>query len=80
MVKADWDKLKNKKMVAEVLKAEAIMHAGWNMATQAQLPLEQIALPFGKLQMRLALHLLQKKRKGDGAVQGHGRDQREICK
>ena len=60
-MKADWDKLKNKKMVAEVLKAEAIMHAGWNMATQAQLPLEQIALPFGKLQMRLALHLLQKK-------------------
>ncbi|CAL1152341.1 unnamed protein product [Cladocopium goreaui] len=61
VVKADWDKLKNKKMVPEVLKAEAIMHAGWNMATQAQLPMEKMALPFGKLQMRLALHLLQKK-------------------
>ena len=48
-------------MVPEVLKAEAIMHAGWNMATHAQLPLEKMALPFGKLQMRLALHLLQKK-------------------
>ena len=31
------------------------------MATHAQLPLEKMALPFGKLQMRLALHLLQKK-------------------
>ena len=60
-MKADWGKLKNKKMVPEVLKAEAIMHAGWNMATHAQLPLEKMALPFGKLQMRLAFHLLQKK-------------------
>lgn len=69
VVKADWDKLKNKKAAPLVLQAEALMSAGWDLVQQSQLPLEQMALPFGKFQIRLALHLLQKESKGRENVQ-----------
>ena len=31
IVKADWDKLRNRELVPQVLQAEALMLAGWEM-------------------------------------------------
>ena len=36
IVKADWDKLRNRELVPQVLQAEALMLAGWEMIQQSQ--------------------------------------------
>eukprot|EP00435_Cladocopium_sp_Y103_P030919 s1586_g7.t1 len=68
IVKSDFDKLKGKKLLPNLLKAEALMLAAWEAIQKSGLPVERIALPFGKLQVRLALWLLDKEMKGREAT------------
>ena len=79
ITKADFDKLKNRKLLQQILAAEKLMAAAWEVVikgTGSTLPLEKLALPFGRLQMRLALFLLQKESKGREQV--HHKDLDEI--
>eukprot|EP00435_Cladocopium_sp_Y103_P009961 s1829_g2.t1 len=64
ILKSDFDKLKGKKLLPNLLKAEALMLTAWEAIQKSGLPVERIALPFGKLQVRLALWLLDKEMKG----------------
>lgn len=68
ITRADWDKLKGKKLHDDSLKAEKLMHAGWSMVEKSSLAMEKVALAFGKFQIRLALFLLGKQQKGREGV------------
>ena len=68
IAKSDFDKLKGKKLLPNLLKAESLMLAAWEAIQKSTLPLERIALPFGKLQVRLTLWLLDKEMKGRKAT------------
>ena len=64
ITKNDFDKMKQKKQLAELIKAEKLMKTAWDTLEQSQLPLQKTALTFGKFQIRLVLLLLQKEQKG----------------
>ena len=64
ITKSDFDKLKGKKTMQKLLVAEALMLAAWESIQKSGLPLEKMALPFGKFQVRLTLFLLDKELKG----------------
>ena len=68
IAKSDFDKLKGKKLLPNLLKAESLMLAAWEAIQKSTLPLERVALPFGKLQVRLTLWLLDKEMKGREAM------------
>lgn len=64
ILRSDWEKLKGKKVQADVLTAEQLMAAAWEAGVKSTVPLEKWALAFGQFQIRLCLHLLGKEMKG----------------
>ncbi len=65
----DFDKLKQKKVLPEIEKAEKIMEAAWAAVEQSGLQLKKKALSFGKFQVRLVLFLLAKELKGREGIE-----------
>lgn len=61
--RSDWEKLKGKKLSDDILAAERLMSAAWTAVEASGLGLEKVAVPFGKFQIRLCLHLLGKESK-----------------
>ena len=51
ITKADFDKLKSKKVMPSVLAAENLMLAAWDVVEKSALGLSKAALPFGKFQV-----------------------------
>ena len=64
ITKSDFDKLKTKKLLNNILASEALMLAAWDSIQKSGMELERVALPFGKFQVRLTLWLLDKELKG----------------
>ena len=64
ITKSDFDKLKGKKLLDNILASEALMLAAWDSIQKSGMGLERVALPFGKFQVRLTLWLLDKELKG----------------
>ena len=62
--RSDFDRLKSKKMSDSILAAEQLMSAGWSAVEASGLGMDRVALPFGRFQVRLCLHLLGKENKG----------------
>lgn len=67
--KADFDKLKHKKLLPEIEKVEKIMEAAWAAVEDSGLPMEKKGLAFGKFQVRLVLFLLGKELKGREGIE-----------
>ena len=67
--KADFDKLKQKKLLPEIEKAEKIVEAAWGAVEHSGLQLERKALAFGKFQVRLVLFLSGKELKGREGIE-----------
>ena len=67
--KADFDKLKQKKLLLEVEQVEKIMEAAWVAVEDSGLPMEKKAMAFGKFQVRLVLFLLGKQLKGREGIE-----------
>ena len=75
VTKADFDKLRNKKMSEKILMAEDLMQAAWQVVEESKLGIEKAGLPFGRFQIGLILHLLQKEAKGREGVEYKGMEE-----
>ena len=66
VVKSDFDRLKAKGQVSELLKAEKLLSEGWVLAQNHGLPLDKLALPYGRFMIRVCLYILKKQNKAHG--------------
>ena len=68
VVKSDFDKLKSKGQVSELLQAEKLLSEGWVLAENHALPLDKLALPYGRFMIRICLYLLNKQNKAHDGI------------
>ena len=69
VVKSDFDRLKAKGQLSELLQAEKVLSEGWVLAQNHGLPLDKLALPYGRFMIRVCLYLLKKQHKAtDGSI------------
>ena len=69
IVKNDFDRLKAKGAASSVLEAEKLLSEGWTLAQNHGLPLDKLALPYGRFMIRMCLYLLKKQSKAhDGTM------------
>ena len=68
ITKSDFDKLTGKKAHDDILKAEKLTAAGWELVNKSQASVEHVSLQFGKFQITLSLWLLGKQQKGREGV------------
>ena len=63
VVKSDFDRLKAKGQLSELLQAEKLLSEGWVLAQNHGLPLDKLALPYGRFMIRVCLYILKKQNK-----------------
>lgn len=68
VVKSDFDRLKSKGQSSDLLQAEKLLSEGWVLAGNHGLPLDKLALPYGRFMIRICLYLLKKQNKGHDGV------------
>lgn len=69
VVKADFDRLKAKGQVSDLLQAEKLLSEGWVLAQNHGLTLDKLALPYGRFMIRVCLYILKKQNRAhDGTI------------
>ena len=68
LCKGDFDKLKSKGMQEAMLEAETFLKDAWELGNSHGLETDSMALPFGRMMIRMALFLTNKQGKGKEQV------------
>ena len=68
LCKGDFDKLKSKGMQEAMLEAETFLKDAWELGNSHGLETDSMALPFGRMMIRMALFLANKQGKGKEQV------------